>query len=117
MIGKIDKKSYNGKFDDFETAYNRLNTQRYALQMGRFFRSLSCDFNGPPIFFLPPVIYQLKDPYTFNGIKTIYAEPEIDMDAWQKLTNNWTHCESQVMASFTHFTEFSSGGLFMITDL
>ena len=71
--------------------------------------------NGTPIFFLPPVLYQLKEP--FNGIKTIYAEPEIDLKKWKKLTNNWTHCESQILASFSHFSDFHSGGLFMITDL
>lgn len=38
MIGKIDKKSFNGGLDDFETANSRLTTQRYAIQMGRCFR-------------------------------------------------------------------------------
>ena len=39
MIGKIDKKVFEGQYiNDYDTAHDRLNTQRYSIQMGRFFR-------------------------------------------------------------------------------
>ena len=81
MIGKIDKKVFDGIYkNDYDTAHSRLTTQRYAIQMGRCFRQLTAEFNGPPIFFLPPTIYKLSEP--FNGVKYIYAEPKIDMNQW-----------------------------------
>ena len=76
---------------------------------------MTAEFNGPPIFFLPPTIYKLSEP--FNGVSYIYAEPKIDMNQWAKQTSNYTFCRSQIMASFTHFSDFHSYGLFMITDL
>jgi hypothetical protein len=39
MIGKIDKQVFDGNYsDDYDTAHNRLTTQRYSIQMGRCFR-------------------------------------------------------------------------------
>jgi len=58
LIGKIDKEVYDGQYmKDAETALDRLNTQRYSIQMARFWRQMCQEFNGPPIFFLPPTIY------------------------------------------------------------
>ena len=59
--------------------------------MARCFRHLGCDHDVPPIFFLSPTLYRLEKP--FNGISYIFAEPEIDVEKWQKLTTNHTHCK------------------------
>jgi len=39
------------------------------------------------------------------------------MGEWKKFMNNHLFCQSQVMASFSHFSWFYSHELFMITDL
>ena len=59
--------------------------------MAKCFRLLGCEFNAPPIFFLVPTIYKLKEP--FNGINYIYAEPMIDLKEWKKISNNFNYCE------------------------
>ena len=58
--------------------------------MARLYRKVSCENNTPPIFYLPPTIYQLKKP--FKGIQFIYAEPEVSF-YWKKTTNNYLYRE------------------------
>ena len=60
--------------------------------MARWFRKVGCESNVPPIFFLQPTRYKLKNPFNEN-IVFIYAEPYIDKESWKKLTNNYTHCQ------------------------
>ena len=48
--------------------------------MARYFRKMGCAYNVPPIFFLSPTLLKLKTP--FEGVRYIYAEPEIDVDEW-----------------------------------
>jgi hypothetical protein len=83
--------------------------------MARVFRKMSCEFNGPPIFFLPPSIYKLDKP--FKGAKYIYTEPMIDTSKWERRSNNGKFCCDQLMASFSHFSNIASGGYFLVCDL
>jgi hypothetical protein len=83
--------------------------------MARMYRRETCKFNGQPIFLLPSTIYQLDKP--FNGVSYIYAEPMIDMENWQRYSNNWSHCIDHSMSSFSHFSYEYSGHYFIINDL
>lgn len=51
------------------------------------------------------------------GVNYLYAEPKIDVDAWEKYSNNMFFSNDYAMTSFTHFSFVKSGKYFMINDL
>jgi hypothetical protein len=89
----------------------------YAYQMARFYRLFCNESNDiPPIFFLPPMIYKLKHPLFGNSM--VYAEPNIiSIRKFEKYTNNLNLCNNQLFSSFSHFSYYASGKLFLINDL
>jgi hypothetical protein len=116
LVCKLDKDFIEGKHEEaYKCAMNRWVSQIYSIYMAKYFRKLSCKHNAPPIFFLPPILYQLETP--FKGTKILYAEPYIDQTEWKKYSNNYDFCQNQSMATFSHFTHVASLESFMITDL
>ena len=116
MVCKIDFRTIEGDADAaYETAYNRWVSQIYSLFMANLYRHLTCELNAAPIFFLPPMLYELEQP--FKGAKVLYAEPYIGTGDWGKYTNNYDYCVKQTMSCFSHFSHVQSQCLFMITDL
>ena len=119
MVGKIPLKAATHE-EAATFATNRITSQAYGCLMARIYRYFTIEFgilNAPPIFYLPPSYYILKEP--FNGVRHIYAEPELPMTDKEfiKYTNNGLFCISQSMASFSHFTHVISDQHLMITDL
>ena len=107
MVGKIDFKTLEGDADaTYEIAYDRWVSQVYSLFMAKLYRQLTCEINAAPIFFLPPMIYELDNP--FNGSNVLYAEPFIESDVWDKYTNNYDYCMKQTMSCFSHFSHVQS---------
>ena len=61
MVCKIDIKVFNGdKTAANETAKNRWVTQLYAVFMAKLYRQVSCEINATPLYFLPPMLYELE---------------------------------------------------------
>ena len=116
---KLEFQEPNGKYTDvIQAAKNRWVCQIYAYIMSKIYRQLTCSFNAPPLFFVPPLLYELET--QFMGTSLIYAEPLIGEEAggeWQKYTNNYDYMSKHTMTSFTHFSHHFSHKLLMITDL
>lgn len=92
MVCKIDQSTIergDAKLA-YQIAYNRWTSQCYSVFMANLYRHLTCELNAAPIFFLPPMLYELEEP--FLGAKTIYAEPYIEGGEWGKYTNNYDYC-------------------------
>ena len=117
MVCKIDFSVIEGDSDyALETAQNRWVSQIYSLFMAKLYRHLTCELNAAPIFYLPPMLYELEEP--FMGAKLIYAEPYIETGGdFSKYTNNYDTCIKHSMSCFSHFSHVQSQCLFMITDL
>ena len=120
MVCKIDFKVMEGDFSEAnESAKNRWISQVYSVFMAKIYRQLTCEFDSAPIYFLPPMLYELET--RFMGTKLLYAEPYISQDGasttWSKYTNNYDFVHKQTMTAFTHFSHIRSQLIFMITDL
>ena len=65
-------------------------TQFYSVFMAKLYRKLTCEMNMTPLYFVPPILYELDEP--FYGCKLLYAEPFIDEEEsgdWHRYTNNF----------------------------
>ena len=118
VMVKVSKKFKNSKdlLAGEKDASDRFISQAYAYLMAKRYRQKTAHLDAPPIFYVRPYIYRLKQPKF--GVLSIYAEPMITIDGdWQKYMNNWAYCGDESMASFAHFAHVESQGLFMIPDL
>lgn len=93
MVCKIDHKSKEETSKKaHENAMNRWTSQVYSAFMAKLYRQLSCEFDAIPLYFLPPMLYELDS--KFMGTNLIYAEPFIDKNVygeWQRYTNNYDY--------------------------
>ena len=75
LVCKIDIKDRSPN-----SVINRWTCQIYSMFMAKVYRQYTCELNLMPLYFLPPILYELNEP--FMGTKLIYAEPFIDPDTW-----------------------------------
>lgn len=67
MVCKIDLKVINGDTSKaVESAQNRWISQIYSYFMAKIYRQMSAEFDATPIYFLPPMLYELQT--KFMGI-------------------------------------------------
>ncbi|CAD8150678.1 unnamed protein product [Paramecium octaurelia] len=114
--GKLDNQSIEKAEKQAES---RFYSSIYACQMAHVFNLTTSKFEGiPPLFYVLPICYTLKNP--FYGMTKVYGETFINIQhQFKKYTTNHHHSDPKYYyySVFSHFSFIESGYTFVITDL